>query len=75
MQQYKLVGSCVFLFTEGILNIFRLYGLDRNMDIDFFLRDIAFFDGTCVSCTTRCSVTINCSNDFDFIVYNVSTLA
>ncbi|BET00141.1 Amiloride-sensitive sodium channel [Nesidiocoris tenuis] len=48
-----------------------LYGEDRNMNIDFFVRDVAFFDGTCNSCSVHCGITVNCSENLDGIVSGV----
>ncbi|KAF6200687.1 hypothetical protein GE061_005131 [Apolygus lucorum] len=48
-----------------------LYGEGRNMNLDFFVRDIAFFDGTCNSCTAHCGTTVNCTDDFNRIVVQV----
>lgn len=41
------------------------------MNLDFYLRDIAFFDGTCYSCKTHCNKTINCTEDKDKLVDQV----
>ncbi|KAK9499911.1 hypothetical protein O3M35_002850 [Rhynocoris fuscipes] len=49
----------------------RLFGEDRNMNMDFFLRDITFFDGTCTSCTTHCGVTFNCTEDIEKLINEV----
>lgn len=38
------------------------------MNLDFFLRDIAFYYGTCYTCNAHCGKTINCTEDFDQIV-------
>ncbi|KAG8323116.1 hypothetical protein J6590_009761 [Homalodisca vitripennis] len=49
----------------------RMYGPDRNMNLDFYLRDIAFYYGTCYTCSAHCGKTINCSQDFDHIIKEV----
>lgn len=50
----------------------RVYGVNRDSNIDFYLRDIAFYDGTCYSCVTHCQKDkINCTTDFDTIIREV----
>ncbi|XP_066902904.1 sodium channel protein Nach [Halyomorpha halys] len=49
----------------------RLFGAQRDMNMDFFLRDIAFFDGTCYSCKTHCGNTMNCSEELKYLVEQV----
>ncbi|KAL1130441.1 hypothetical protein AAG570_011689 [Ranatra chinensis] len=49
----------------------KLFGKERNMNTDFYLRDIAFFDGTCYSCKSHCGVTMNCTNDLQYLVRQV----
>lgn len=72
----------LYLASTGILSscfpipniqhyFYRLYGKIRDMNIDFYLRDVAFFDGTCYSCA-QCSVGgMNCSENFDFLIDKV----
>lgn len=49
--------------------IFRLFGANRDMNLDFYLRDIAFFDGACYSCSTHClNGDMNCTEDFDLLI-------
>lgn len=50
------------------INLIRLYGEDRNLNIDFYLRDITFFDGSCSSCSSHCGISVNCSEDFQKLV-------
>ena len=54
--------------------LFRVFGKDRNRNLDFFLRDIVFFDGTCRSCSTQCGVLMNCPEDLDDIIEKVSCI-
>lgn len=50
----------------------RIYGIDRDSNIDFFLRDIAFYDGACYSCISHCQKkSIDCSMDYDKIIREV----
>ncbi|KAK3932273.1 Pickpocket protein 28 [Frankliniella fusca] len=46
----------------------KVFGVKRNRNLDFFLRDIVFFDGTCRSCSTQCGTVMNCTNDFLSII-------
>ncbi|XP_034254431.1 uncharacterized protein LOC117653133 [Thrips palmi] len=51
----------------------KVFGTDRNRNLDFFLRDIVFFDGTCRSCSTQCSSRpddggMKCRDDFMTII-------
>lgn len=49
-----------------------MYGTDRDLNIDFYLRDIAFYDGACYSCITHCQKgTLNCTTDYDQIIREV----
>lgn len=52
----------------------RLFGVDHNMNLDYYLREIAFFDGTCYSCKTHCGKAINCTENFEYLVNNVSII-
>ena len=53
----------------------RLYGDNRDMNIDFYLKDIAFFDGACYSCSAHCTNgELNCTQDFDFIIEKVNNM-
>ncbi|VVC28455.1 Epithelial sodium channel,Epithelial sodium channel, conserved site [Cinara cedri] len=50
----------------------KIYGDDRNPNIDFYLRDIAFYDGACYSCIAHCQKeTLNCSTNYDTIIREV----
>ncbi|XP_024084069.1 uncharacterized protein LOC106664971 isoform X2 [Cimex lectularius] len=46
----------------------KLFGKVRNMNLDFYLRDITFFDGTCNSCSMHCGITMNCTEDLDMLI-------
>lgn len=49
-----------------------MYGTDRDLNIDFYLRDIAFYDGACYSCVTHCQKgTLNCTTNYDQIIREV----
>ncbi|XP_026282495.2 sodium channel protein Nach-like [Frankliniella occidentalis] len=49
----------------------KVFGVTRNRNLDFFLRDIVFFDGTCRSCSTQCGPVMNCTDDFLSIIERV----
>lgn len=50
----------------------RIFGYERDSNIDFYLRDIAFYDGACYSCITHCQKgTLNCSTNYDTIISEV----
>ncbi|XP_046395809.1 pickpocket protein 19-like [Ischnura elegans] len=50
----------------------RMYGRDRDMNMDLFLKDMAFFDGTCHSCAAHCDKGhIQCPSDLPKIVRQV----
>ncbi|KAJ1525493.1 hypothetical protein ONE63_010302 [Megalurothrips usitatus] len=46
----------------------KVFGVQRNRNLDFFLRDIVFFDGTCRSCSTQCGSVMECRDDFMNII-------
>jgi hypothetical protein len=49
-----------------------MYGIDRDLNIDFYLRDIVFYDGACYSCVAHCQKgTLNCTVDYDTIIREV----
>ncbi|BES96362.1 Amiloride-sensitive sodium channel [Nesidiocoris tenuis] len=45
----------------------EIYGPDRNLNIEIFVRDIAFFDGTCGTCRDKCRYLLNCTGDLEYI--------
>lgn len=66
-------GGGPFLGIEIMCTVhFRMFGEDRDMNMDFFLRDIAFFDGACYSCSVHCvNGGMNCTENFDSLVEKV----
>ncbi|XP_050549030.1 sodium channel protein Nach-like isoform X2 [Daktulosphaira vitifoliae] len=50
----------------------KLFGSNRDSSVDFYLRDIAFYDGACYSCVTHClKESVNCSTDFATIIREI----
>ncbi|BET00142.1 Amiloride-sensitive sodium channel [Nesidiocoris tenuis] len=45
----------------------KLFGADRNVDIDSYVREIAFFDGECPACDEICKNEVECPGNFTAI--------
>ncbi|XKL65360.1 hypothetical protein PGB90_008780 [Kerria lacca] len=69
---FPAISVCEHESPDKLFEVCKnLFGPNRDLNIDFFVRDVVFFDGVCYSCTQCMEGTLNCSENFDLLIKKI----